>query len=43
MAANPFAEVLNQLLGRPLDPGEQRALESELEKFDQDPVPGVPG
>jgi GH24 family phage-related lysozyme (muramidase) len=43
MAANPFAEVLNQLLGRPLAAGEQQALECELEKRDQNPVPGVPG
>lgn len=43
MVANPFAEVLNQLLGRPLDPGEQQALDCELEKLAPDTVPGVPG
>lgn len=42
MAAHPFAEVLNQLLGRPLDPGEQRALACEREKLEQDHAPGVP-
>jgi lysozyme len=43
MTANPFAEVLNQLLGRPLDPGEQQTLATELEKLPQNTVPGVPG
>lgn len=43
MAANPFADLLNQLLGRPLDSGEQQALEIELEHLLQDTVPGVPG
>lgn len=43
MAANSFAEVLNNLLGRPLAAGEQQALESALEKDPQNTVPGVPG
>lgn len=43
MSANPFAEVLNQLLGRPLDSGEQQALAAQLEKLHEDTVPGVPG
>ena len=43
MAANPFADLLNQLLGRPLESGEQQALESELENLLEDTVPGVPG
>lgn len=43
MTANPFAEMLNHLLGRPLDAGEQQALATELEKLPLNPVPGVPG
>lgn len=43
MAANPFTEVLNHLLGRPLAAFEQQALATELEKLPQDPVPVVPG
>jgi lysozyme len=43
MAANPIAEVLNQLLGRPLDAGGLKVPESELKKLPQNTVPGVPG
>lgn len=42
MAANPFAELLNQLLGRPLAAAEQQVLECELEKLAPDTVPGSP-
>lgn len=37
MAANPFAQMLGQLLGRPLAAAEQQALEHELTRFSAAP------
>ncbi|MES2698166.1 MAG: hypothetical protein V4647_00955, partial [Pseudomonadota bacterium] len=43
MTATPVSEFFRQLLGRPLEKGEEEALALELEIYALDTVPGVPG